>query len=132
MLYFILSNNTEVEVKEGSTIFDIQVDPTQCQVMWQLFSQENLKLVKLVIRNYGDDQLVDQKENLVVDNQISFKNKEDLECHFHLREKTEEELLREEVKILREQLAVHDGAIGDIATAVSDLAEATSIERGNV
>lgn len=120
MLILVLSNDMEIEVLDGSTIFDIMVNPSQYNYMWTQLAQEKLKLVKLVTQS---GVLLDQKENLVVNSENSFWNKESIECHFYLREKTREELLEEEVASLKEQLAVHDGAIGDIAQAVSGLAE---------
>lgn len=120
MLKLILSNNTEIEVKDGSTIFDIQVNADQYAAMWNTLTESNLKLVKLISES-GD--LLDQKNSLVVASENSFREKDFVSCHFYLREKTEVELLKEQVASLTAQLNVHDGAISDLGTAVSDLAE---------
>lgn len=120
MLKIILSNNTEVEVKDNSTLFDIQVDPSQYESVWEKLSVDNMKLVKLTTEN-GD--LMDQRGNLVVDSERSIREKGEVQCHFYLREKTEVELLREEVERLRETSGVHDAAISDLGEAVSGLAE---------
>lgn len=120
MLKLILSNNTEIEVKDGSTIFDIMVEPSQYYTIWENLVEDNLKIIKLTMSN-GD--LIDQMENLVVSSERSERIKGVVISHFYLREKTTEELLRERVSFLEEQLAVHDGAINDLGTAVSDLAE---------
>lgn len=119
MLRIILKNGVEIDVKDGSTLFDIMVEPSQYSVMWENLTEDNLKLVKLTT----DSGLIDQTENLVVDSERSECVKENIVCHFYLREKTTEELLREKVAFLEEQLAVHDGAINDLGTAMSDLAE---------
>lgn len=116
----ILSDYTEIEVKDGSTLFDIQVDPSQYEYVWSQLTDENMTLVKLTTEN-GD--LIDQRENLVVDNERSVREKEVVHCHFYLREKTREELLEEEVAMLREMLGVHADAISDLGEAVSGLAE---------
>lgn len=120
MLKLILSNNTEIEVKDGSTIFDIIAETSQYKTMWKNLTENNLKIVKLVSEH---NDLIDQKENLVVDSESSFREKNNVVCHFYLREKSEVELLREQVADLTAQLNVHDGAINDLGEAVSGLAE---------
>ena len=120
MLKLILHNNTEIQVKEGSTVFDIIVDPSDYICMWESLTESNLKLVKLMSEN-GD--LLDQMENLVADSENSFREKDLVKCHFYLREKTEVELLREQVAALTAELSIHDGAIADMGEAISGLAE---------
>lgn len=120
MLKLILQNNTEIQVKEGSTIFDIMIDPSDYSYMWEALTESNLKLVKLISES-GD--LLDQKENLVVASENSFREKDLVSCHFYLREKTEVEQLREQIAALTAELSVHDGAIADMGEAISDLAE---------
>lgn len=120
MLKLILQNNTEIQVKEGSTIFDIMIDPSDYSYMWEALTESSLKLVKLVS---GSGDLLDQKENLVIASENSFREKDLVRCHFYLREKTEVELLREQIAALTAELSVHDGAIADMGEAISDLAE---------
>lgn len=124
MFKLILSNNTEIEVLDGSTLFDVQVDASRYADMWEYLTESNLRLVKLVSEN-GD--LVDQLSDLAVDHEFSVKEKDVISCHFYLREKdtTEIELehLREKVAELTAELSVHDGAIADIGEAISGLAE---------
>lgn len=121
MIKLILSNNIEIEVNDSSTLFDIQVEPSQYEYMWSQLTEENLKIVKLTTED--GDLIMDELENLVVNNERSMKEKDGIQCHFYLREKTREELLEEKVKMLEEALGVHDGAIGDLAMVVSSLAE---------
>lgn len=116
----VLSNNTEIEVMDGSTLFDILVEPSQYQNVWDQFTNENMKLVKLVSDN-GDT--IDQRDNLVVESEQSIREKNEIHCHFYLRVKNREELLEEKVAMLEAQLEVHDTAIGDLGEAVSGLAE---------
>ncbi len=125
MFKLILSDNTEIPVSNGSTLFDIMVEPARYSSMWNHLTESNLKRVRLVLEN-GD--LLDQKENLVVDSEYSFRENEFVKCHFYLREKTEVELLREQVAALTAELGVHDGAIADMGEAISSLAE----EGGNI
>lgn len=116
MLLLILSNNTETKVKYGSTIFDIEVDPDQYEDMWNQLTPENLKSVKLTTES-GD--LIDQKENLVVDSENSFMEKDTVHCHFYLREKTEVELLREQVSALMESFSIRNEANNNIEEVIN-------------
>lgn len=120
MLTLILSDNTEIEVKDGSTLFDIMAEPGQYSTMWETLTKDRLKLAKLMSEN---DDLLDQRENLVIDSETSFPGKNGVVCHFYLREKTEIELLREQIAALTAELGVHDGAIADMGEAISSLAE---------
>lgn len=116
----ILSNNTEIEVLESSTLFDIQISPSQYQDMWEQLVPENMTILKMTT---DDGTLMDQRENLVIDSERSIKEGGVIHCHFYLREKNREELLEEEVAMLKAQLEIHDVAIGDLGAAVSGLAE---------
>ena len=92
---------------------------------WDILTEENLKSVQ--IQN-GDGITVANYENLVLDSETSYaiKDKDGVEkilTSFHLRPKTDVELLREEVEALKEGQEVQDGAISDIGEAVSELAE---------
>ena len=101
MFKLILSDNTEIPVSNGSTLFDIMVEPVQYSSMWNHLTERNLKHVRLVS---GNGDLLDQKENLVVDSEHSFHEKESVKCHFYLREKTEVELTPEGVRVQLERM----------------------------
>lgn len=120
MLKLVLSNNTEINVKDGSTIFDIAVNPDQYMIMWENLVDSNLKVVKIMSEN---GELIDQLSDLAVDHEMSVIEKGGVFSHFYLREKNEVELLREQVAYLETQLVVHDGAINDLGAAVSSIAE---------
>ena len=120
MIKIILSNNMELEVMNDSTLFDLHVEPSQYEQSWSVLAPDNLKTVKIVDQN-GD--VMDTRENLVVDSEQSIREKGQVQCHFYLREKTREELLEEEVKYLRDMLSVHDEAIGELGAVVSNIAE---------
>lgn len=120
MLKIILSNGEEINVFDGSTLFDIHVNPLQYNEMWDKLTDENLKVLKLTDEN---NNIMDQLANLIINNESSIKENGEIVCHFYLREKNREELLEEKIQILEEILGIHDGAIGDLAEAVSGLAE---------
>lgn len=120
MSKIILSNETEIEILDGSTVYDVMVGVNQYSPMWNILTAENLKSVKIVSEK---NEVVSEGTDMVLDREMSENEKGDVVSHFYLREKTEVELLREEVAKLKETSGVHDGAIEDLAVAVSGLAE---------
>lgn len=120
----ILSNEVEVDIESGSSLSDIKVVSQTKSAMvttWDLFTDENLKMVK--IQNSSGVN-VGEYENLVLENETSVEQKDGtISTSFKFREKTEVELLRERVEQLESGQEVQDGAISDLGTAVSDLAE---------
>ncbi len=124
MLKLILSNNAEIGVNDGSTIFDLMVNPSDYANMWENLTEDGLKTVTLTSEN-GD--FIDRLSDLAVDHELSTREKDAVVCHFYLREKDETELeiekLREQIVSLTAELSVHDGAIADMGAAISGLAE---------
>ncbi len=124
MLKLILSNNAEIGVNDGSTIFDLMVNPSDYANMWENLTEDGLKTVTLTSEN-GD--FIDRLSDLAVDHELSTREKDAVVCHFYLREKDETELeiekLREQIVSLTAELRVHDGAIADMGAAISGLAE---------
>lgn len=47
-----------------------------------------------------------------------------IQAAFEIRQKTELELLKEQIAAMNETLSVHDGAIGDMGAVISAVAEA--------
>ena len=88
---------------------------------WDMLTEENLKKIWFKGR---DGENLGTYENVVLENETSivFRDKRIL-TSFHLREKTEVELLREEVEQLKAGQEVQDGAISDLGAAVSGLEE---------
>ena len=129
MLKLILSNNAEIGVNDGSTIFDLMVNPSDYANMWEALTEDGLKTVTLTSEN-GD--FIDRLSDLAVDHELSTREKDVVVCHFYLREKDETELeiekLREQIVSLTAELSVHDGAIADRGAAISGLAEEGGME----
>ena len=130
MYNLILANGTEISIKEGSSLSNIGVVFGNYNELIECVSKltnDNLKIVTiknssgLVIANY---------ENLVFVNETSsFNNDGTINTMINLRIKTEVELLEEKTKELMDEIAtlketteVHDAAISDLGTAVSDIA----------
>lgn len=120
----VLNDNTEIEIENGSSIGDLLVlSETKYDMIatWDMLTEENLKKIWFKGR---DGENLGTYENVVLENETStvFRDKRIL-TSFHLREKTEVELLREEVEQLKAGQEVQDGAISDLGAAVSGLEE---------
>ena len=120
----ILNNNQDINIKEGSSISDIRVIfNTKVDMLstWDMLTEENLKSVQ--IQN-SDDVIVANYENLILDSETSIiQNNGTILTSFHLRDKTEVELLKERVEALENGQDIQDGAIMDLGEAVSTLSE---------
>lgn len=120
----ILSNNEEINIEIGSSLSDMKVlSETKYDMVsaWESLTEENLKHIEIqnedgiAIGNYDDILFDSEMSKIQSDGKIL--------TSFHLREKTEIELLRERIEQLESGQEVQDGAISDLGTAVSGLAE---------
>ena len=125
----ILANGTEISIKEGSSLSNIGVVFSNYNELIECVSKltnDNLKTV--TIKN-SSGYVVANYENLVFVNETSvFNNDGTVDTVINLRIKTEVELLEEKTKELMNEIAtlketteVHDAAIYDLGTAVSDI-----------
>lgn len=120
----ILFNQSEITIESISSLSDIKiVSNTKCDMIttWNMLTEENLKSVQ--IQN-GDGVTIANYEDLVLDSETSSVQKNGtILTSFHLREKTEVELLRERVEQLENEQEVQGGAIMDLGEAESTLSE---------
>ncbi len=120
----ILTNQSQIEIESASPISDIKVVSDNKYDMistWDMLTSDNLKSVQI---QDGNGVTIGNYENLALDNETSTIQPDGkILTSFHLREKTEVELLREEINSLKEGQEVQDGAISDLGAAVSGLAE---------
>lgn len=120
----ILNNETEISIEPFSSLSEMKVvSQTKYNMIstWDMLTPENLKSVQ--IQN-GDGVTIANYTDLLLDSETStVQENGTILTSFHLRKKTEVELLREEVEALKEEQEVQDGAISDLGTAVSDLEE---------
>lgn len=119
----ILKDGTLIEIESGSSIGNISVVSESKSAMvsvWDKLTDENLKEVQAM---NSDGTVIGQYSNLILDSETSIIQSDGtVLTSFHLREKTEVELLREEVEELKAGQEVQDGAISDLGAAVSDIA----------
>lgn len=120
----ILNNQTQINIESVSSISDMKVlSDTKYDMVsvWDMLTEENLKHIEIqnedgiVIGNYDNILLESETSTIQSDGKIL--------TSFHLREKTEIEILRERIEQLESGQEVQDGAISDLGTAVSGLAE---------
>lgn len=120
----ILNNQSQLNIENGSSLSDMKViSETKYDMVsvWDVLTEENLKHIE--IQN-GDGVVIGVYDNILLDSETS-KIQPDgkIITSFHLREKTEVELLRERVEQLESGQEVQDGAIMDLGEAVSTLSE---------
>lgn len=120
----ILSNKDEIKIESGSSLSDMKVlSETKYGMVsiWEMLTEENLKHIEI---QADDGTVVGIYENVLLENETSTIQLDGkILTSFHLREKTEVELLRERIEHLESGQEVQDGAISDLGAAVSGLAE---------
>lgn len=124
----ILANGSVINIKEGGSLSSIGVVSSTKEEMlsvWGLLTKENLKNVQ--VKN-NDDVIIAKYSNLILENEIS-KEQEDgsIFTYFRLREKTEVEILKEEVDALKSSMVINDGAILELGTVINDIVEKGSL-----
>lgn len=124
----LFNDKTTIDLESGSMLDDIKILSATKQDMlaaWDKFTDFNLKSVQ--IKN-TDGVPVGHYENLVLENETSvIRSDGSILTSFRLREKSDVELLKEQIETMKEQQEVQDGAIADLGEAVSGLAEGSSV-----
>ncbi len=120
----VLNNKEQINIESGSSLSDLKVmSETKYDMVsaWDMLTEENLKHIE--IQN-EDGTVIGAYDNILLDSETStIQSDGKILTSFHLREKTEIELLRERIEQLESGQEVQDGAISDLGTAVSGLAE---------
>lgn len=120
----ILKDGSAIELEAGASLSDIRVASENKESMvstWDRLTERNLSEVQ--VKN-GDGLTVGRYSGLVLVNETSAIQEDGtILTSFNLREKTEIELLREEVNLLKEGQEVQDGAISDLGEAISNVVE---------
>ncbi|RKI94290.1 hypothetical protein D7V94_01725 [Parablautia intestinalis] len=120
----VLKNGTELQLESGASLTDMRVlFPTKQDMLagWDMLTKENLE--EMLIRN-ADGVIVGRYSNLLLESETSTVQEDGtVLTSFHLREKTEIEILKEEISDLKESREINTGAIEDLGKAVSELAE---------
>ena len=124
----LFNDKTTIDLESGSVLDDIKILSATKQDMlavWDKFTDFNLKSVQ--IKN-TDGVPVGHYENLVLENETSvIRSDGSILTSFRHREKSDVELLKEQIETMKEQQEVQDGAIADLGEAVSGLAEGSAV-----
>ena len=119
MEYLVLKDENKIQIETGSGLSDMMVVSATKEEMistWDLLTAENLKAVQ--IRN-SEDVVLGEYANLVLESETSVVQADGtILTRFKLRQKTEVELLREEVEALKLGQEVQDGAIVELAEII--------------
>ena len=117
----ILKDNTTIELEAGSSLANVQVaaaDRADMVEIWGKLTEDNLSSVQiqtgagLTVGTYTDLVLVSETSTVSPDGTVL--------TSYHLREKTDEE---KRLDALEEGQTVQDGAISDLGSATSALAD---------
>lgn len=117
----ILKDNTTIELEAGASLANIQVaaaDRADMVEIWGKLTEDNLSSVQiqtgagLTVGTYTDLMLVSETSTVAADGSVL--------TSYRLREKTDEE---KRLDVLEEGQAVLDGAVSDLGSATSALAE---------
>lgn len=119
----VLADNTEIILQESSALGHIKVhygDKVSMMADWDKLTLENLKTVQVmtdnvVVGNYSDLILENETSTLWEDGSV--------DTVWNIREKTENEKLRDRIAALEEGQDIQDGAIADLGEVVSIIAE---------
>lgn len=101
----ILADGTTVELESGASLGNMQVvfsDKESMVEIWDKFTDENLKTVKITNAN---DNVIAEYTDLVLNSVTSTEQEDDtILTVFSLREKTESELLKQEVESIKTEV----------------------------
>lgn len=125
----VLTDGTEIAL-EGSqgigTLFVCTPDRKAASNLWEQLTQENLAEIAVVS---FDGVVSGTYKNMLLDYITGADNADDTTLlTIHLREKTENEILKEKVAALEAEVQTHSGAISDLGQTVSDMATEGSIK----
>ena len=119
MTYLLLANESKIKIENGSSISNIMTSFESKSIMaavWDLFTEENLKNIKIVTE---DDEILAEYNDFILESETSVVQKDGtVYTCFTLREKTELELLKEEVEQLKASQEIQDGAIVELAEII--------------
>lgn len=116
MKKLILSDGTALKVLSDEGLWNIRVSISsidEIKAIIEKLTVENLKIVKVSV----DDQVISAYKEVLVQQPISIYTEPDLSMSISLRTKTIEEIQRDEIKILQDQLTQVQEAMAEMYEA---------------
>lgn len=118
----VLADSTEINLEDGASIGNMCVvsdNKTAMLDTWVTLTPDNLRQVQITT----DGEVSGQYSNLILDHETSTVQADgSILTSFALRQKTQVEMLLEEVAELRAGQSVQDGAIKDLGAITSTIA----------
>lgn len=119
----VFADGTEVNLESNESLSQLTAVFQSAEEMaaaWKKFTVANLKKFAIKI----DESVNGEYEDYVLSSETSvIQNDESIRTSFVIRQKTEVEMLRERIAALEAGQGVQDGAIEDLGTVTSTLAE---------
>lgn len=119
----VLADGTKINLEDGASIGNMCVVSADRQAMldtWVKLTPDNLRQVQITT----DGEVSGQYSNLILDHETSTVQADgSILTSFALRQKTQVELLQEEVAELRAGQSIQDGAIADLGAITSAVVE---------
>lgn len=120
----ILKDNTIIELEKNSSLNNVMVvfdSKDKMILIWSKFTEDNLKKVQI---KSCDDIVISNYNDLVLESETSIIEKNGtILTRFNLREKTEIEILRNELEEIKEGLQTQDGALCELGETISTIME---------
>lgn len=120
----MLVNQENLNIESGSSLSNMRIlSDTKYDMVsaWDMLTGENLKHIEI---QSVDGTVIGTYDNILLESETSTVQPDGrILTSFKLREKTKVEMLEERIAQLESGQEVQDGAISDLGTAVSDLAE---------
>lgn len=118
----VLVDGTEINLEDGASIGNmcvVSANKTAMLDTWVKLTPDNLRQVQITT----DGEVSGQYSNLILDHETStVQGNGSILTSFALRQKTQVEMLLEEVAELRAGQSVQDGAIKDLGAITSTIA----------
>lgn len=118
----VLADGTKINLEDGASIGDMCVvsdNKTAMLDTWVTLTPDNLRQVQITT----DGEVSGQYSNLILDHETSTVQADgSILTAYALRQKTQVELLQEEIAELRAGQSVQDGAIEDLGAITSTIA----------
>lgn len=119
----VLADGTGISLEDGASIGNMCVVSADRQAMldtWVKLTPDNLRQVQITT----DGEVSGQYSNLILDHETSAVQEDgSILTSFALRQKTQVEMLQEEVAELRAGQNIQDGAIADLGAITSAVVE---------
>lgn len=119
----VLADGTKINLEDGASIGNmcvVSANKTAMLDTWVKLTPDNLRQVQITT----DGEVSGQYSNLILDHETStVQGNGSILTSFALRQKTQIELLQEEVAELRAGQSIQDGAIADLGAITSAVVE---------